>query len=1029
MKKTLALFLAMMMVFSCGIYAIELDTAEDAAETVAEEAVLAANASVELKPGLNIWTGTTAPYTFDGDEATIDTEKFVISGAKVVDKDSNGNNSLVFNKQFQYMALKNELFPVIEVSRPVRVTMKVLQHNGQVRLCAADRAPNAENDTLWAAADVWTNNSGTVGARSFDVIATQTFTYITNNSSMLKPSSGKDEDPGDTWKKPYQGSSFANLYLYKYSNNNYGAYYDDISIIPYYAIHFENNGGIGSNPLEYFYVEPGQSYTIKTPANFYTKDGKPSLGWAFTPDATEPITSFVPTPGKDITLYAVYDEDFVEDDVKPGLNLFTGTEEKLTFDGEGFDLAALTHIKTNSVTVGTKATNDNADNKALVLDKQGDYISFVNFPKTYVDRPFDIDIDMIYSGQIRYMAVDAYTSTLRENANSIVIYGKSATNWTHLDYTISGSQTTSTGTGGYLNNGYQQRMIPNIYVYMYSGISSPTYIDNLNITPYYRITYDANGGTGSAQAAEYFYVAQGKTYTLKNTKNDLVKGDLVFLGWATKPDATSKDIVTAIKPTLGEDVTLYAVYGKPITVTYMKDGEVVETVETTAGTNITVYTNLYTAAGADSWYLSWVNEEETINYNIASIAFDEDVVLHAVERSKTPVIGENFVVNGDLEGVGMPLRNTSGISEIVDGGDEEHGKIIKYTRGGGYSKLGTCINWEKGRKYRIECDIKTPIAASTCYCPTYGGKENAFAFGNTTANTWTHLTADYTYTSDAEANSGDALTIYVNPMANVENIVYYDNIYIAPYHKVTFNANGAEGTAPAVDWTLAETYTITADEGEMFKDGYYLAGWATSADGEVVESVATESGKDIELFAVWAPVADENAPASNSDDFSMRAGDKAGMRFYASVTAAQKNEAVEYGFIAARADILNTIGVNAAELTLGLTYNGHGEGKLFVKGAAYVKDGDTVTLDKFIEETDDGDVIFAAVCTGLDITNKTQVTTKFVVRPYINIGGVYAYGKPVVKSLYEVAQTIDTTDLPADIIEYIDAVITTATAE
>ena len=74
MKKTLVLFLATMMVFAFGVCAVTLDTAENAAETVAEDTAVLA--TVELKPGLNVFTGTTKPYTFDGAEAEVDTEKF-----------------------------------------------------------------------------------------------------------------------------------------------------------------------------------------------------------------------------------------------------------------------------------------------------------------------------------------------------------------------------------------------------------------------------------------------------------------------------------------------------------------------------------------------------------------------------------------------------------------------------------------------------------------------------------------------------------------------------------------------------------------------------------------------------------------------------------------------------------------------------------------------------------------------------------------------------------------------------------------
>lgn len=1009
MKKTLALFLAMMAIFAFGVCAIELDTAENAAEVAAEEtAVLAA---VELKPGLNVYTGTTKPYTFDGAEAEVDTEKFNFTATvETYATSANAENKAMhIDKTYEHFGLKE--FPVIELERPVILKFNALNYSGQVRYCVIGDVKAGREK-----ADVVT----TLNKGNFTYVATastQTQTNVANQGASAFV---------DSYATDYEGKPFENIYFYGYSGTM-NAYVDDLAVIPYYAINFNNNGGVGSNnPVEYFYVDEGESYTIKTPANFYTKDGKPSLGWALTPDATEPITSFVPTPGKDINLYAVYDEDFVEDEVKPGLNMFTGTEDALTFDGEGFDLAALTNLKTNSVTVETKEVTAGDGNKALAMNARNDYISFVNFPKVNVDRPFSVALDIFYSGQVRYMAVDEYNFNNSTKADSIVIYGKSKTAWTPLTYTISGSQTNSTGTGGHLNSGYQQRQIPNIYVYMYTALAATensTYIDNLKLIPHYKVNYNVNGGTGSAIANEYFYVAAGSAYTLKNTANDLVKGDLVFVGWALTPDATVNDVVTTVTPELGKDVTLYAVYGTPVVVTLVKDGTEYAKYNTYADNVITVNGSYF--ANADNYYVNWQTEDgKAVIAN--KYTFNENATLNAVKYARKMTIGENAFSNGDFEENYIEVRPSAGNLFIVED-DEEHGNVLKYQRiNSGYGSVQRGVIWETGRKYRIEYDAKLPAAVANQYNRVYGGADHAAAGTAAIANEWVHTGVDYLHTATSEPTNGDVFTLYINPVpAGVENIVYYDNLKLIPYHKVTFNANGAEGTAPAVDFTLDATYTITAGAGELTKDGFYLAGWATSADGEVVESVDTVVGEDIELFAVWAPVADENAPESDSENFSMRAGEKAGMRFYASVTASQKSEATEYGFVVARADILEAIGYDNAELKIGLDYNGNSEGKLYVKGAAYVAGTE---LDKYITE-EDGKIIFAAVCTGLDITNKTQVTTKFVVRPYINIGGAYAYGKPVVKSLYEVAKMIDTSTLHEDIVTYINTIIATAEAE
>ena len=726
-------------------------------------------------------------------------------------------------------------------------------------------------------------------------------------------------------------------------------------------------------------------------------------------------------------------------ELKPGLNIYTGTTA--AFDFEGIDKSISQRITVGSsyynlrdksiaavsyVEFETKATASNASNMAIMLTGSYPHFTFERDAFAAVEAGRPVRLSFNYCSNANGEPINFIRNGLNVTSPKLGGMTTTNTNGSWVAYTADFTSTADATNGGAPTPFVDDtKDIKSLVIMKQNNNSNKVWIDDLSLVPYYKLSYDLNGGTGTVPAHEYFLEKSGSKYRINGSGTGLTKDGKYFAGWALTPDATVNDVVTKVTPELGKDVTVYAVYGKPVKVTFMQGGKEVKTVNTFAGKKVDAsVSSLYTSAGADTWCMPWVNEDNTIVYNTIT-TFEEDTVLYAVERAKNPVIGENFIINSDVEGEGFPMRPTAGIAEIVDSGDSVHGKVIKFTRGGGYSKLGVCINWETGRKYRIEYDIKTPIAVDTHYCPTYGNVEHANGQGSTTANAWKHYAADYTYKDEVDAHAGDALTIYVNPMNGVENVVYYDNIKFIPYHKVTFNANGAEGTAPAVDFTLAKSYEITAGAGDLTKDGFYLAGWATSADGEVVESVDTVVGEDIELFAVWAPVADENAPESDSENFSMRAGDKAGMRFYASVTASQKSEATEYGFVVARADVLSSIGYDNAELKIGLEYKGNGEGKLYVKGAAYAAGTD---LDKYITE-EDGKIIFAAVCTGIDVTNKTQVTTQFVVRPYINIGGVYAYGKPVVKSLYEVAQAIDTAELPAEIVTYINTIIATAEAE
>ncbi|MBR3864277.1 MAG: InlB B-repeat-containing protein, partial [Clostridia bacterium] len=95
-----------------------------------------------------------------------------------------------------------------------------------------------------------------------------------------------------------------------------------------------------------------------------------------------------------------------------------------------------------------------------------------------------------------------------------------------------------------------------------------------------------------------------------------------------------------------------------------------------------------------------------------------------------------------------------------------------------------------------------------------------------------------------------------NVTANVELFAIWEDIPVVKYN-VTFNANGGTGTMSPVEY--AGTYTLptcafTAPDGKKFK------GWATTANGEVINGTTYNVTADVELFAIW-----EDIPVVNFD--------------------------------------------------------------------------------------------------------------------------------------------------------------------
>jgi phi13 family phage major tail protein len=85
-----------------------------------------------------------------------------------------------------------------------------------------------------------------------------------------------------------------------------------------------------------------------------------------------------------------------------------------------------------------------------------------------------------------------------------------------------------------------------------------TYLKNLMAAPSatYRVTYDLMGGTSSTIEDET--VNAGSSVNLDDGTNITAPSGKVFVGWATRDDATTPNVTSPYTPS--GDVTLYAIY-------------------------------------------------------------------------------------------------------------------------------------------------------------------------------------------------------------------------------------------------------------------------------------------------------------------------------------------------------------------------------------------------------------------------------------------------------------------------------------
>lgn len=224
---------------------------------------------------------------------------------------------------------------------------------------------------------------------------------------------------------------------------------------------------------------------------------------------------------------------------KANINLWTGNSKVFTFD----DLSGLT------LTSQSASPTDPTDKTVKLGNWNSVGLSSANWG-IEADRPVELSF--------KYYAVSGTLSVrlnqvIDSELGNVVAYFTTTKNaWTNYSKTII-PKDSYTHNGSLAWAGGENAVLNNIFLRIWG--SGEIYIDDLAVVPYYKVTYDANGGEGAPEH-EYFLA---RTYTVNDTAIPTREG-YEFVGWATSEQATADDVVLEVTPTYGEDITLYAVW-------------------------------------------------------------------------------------------------------------------------------------------------------------------------------------------------------------------------------------------------------------------------------------------------------------------------------------------------------------------------------------------------------------------------------------------------------------------------------------
>ena len=255
--------------------------------------------ALELTPGLNILTGTSQPYDFEGDNyGVIFCGESAENGVKVYATASNPQNkaaSLGKNKQYFYF----KDFPHIEKERPVNYSFDYV-YGGQLRVLM-----NGDDSGFQALLCKYISNGKTTAwaKTPYTSNARKSVEGLTNGGDL----------------KYIGGEDITNLSFMNYSATAATSYFDNISIVPAYRLSFDLQGGIGFAEDIYTF---DKTYSSLPDSSKVAKAGYTFVGWSTEKDSTEAVTTATFEQGKDLVLYAVWQKNV--DDSTMLIELYDG---------------------------------------------------------------------------------------------------------------------------------------------------------------------------------------------------------------------------------------------------------------------------------------------------------------------------------------------------------------------------------------------------------------------------------------------------------------------------------------------------------------------------------------------------------------------------------------------------------------------------------------------------------------------------------------------------------------------------------
>lgn len=717
--------------------------------------------------------------------------------------------------------------------------------------------------------------------------------------------------------------------------------------------------------------------------------------------------------------------------------MLTGTTEPFTFEGmTDEEIGTVIDYKAGNIAPLNNPLKNDANNSDKVVGAAVETASWIQLitkseaGQIRVEAGRPVSVDFLYVGDnTAGTAIFWYNQSWKGQTRNQLL--PATEDWTQFSDKI----TLTVDAAGYL---------------LHVNPKTHMYFDDYSIIPDYKITYHKNDGSSSSE----WYSGKNTSYTPSkdNFNSDILSQDgglFMQIGWSTEQNAEVPMTSVALA---NEDVELYPVF------------EAVEQHPLTVdGSSFVNAKNGSVSIRYDGSEPVWTVDKGNTNCDIAengnvltltATGYNGVATVTAVADGVKRTVSVQFIGSVKKARPGLNMLTGTTDSFTFEGmTDDEIGWVINYT-GGNIAPMDNTVQSEANRSKRIvgtseasgsswhqlitavesdkvRVEAGRPVSVKLLYISD--ATDTAAFWCNTS---WKDMqknllaaTADWTpYSNQKLVLNADATgyLLHTHPKTHI----YFDDYSIVPYYKVTYvNEN---------DEVLASEYVLYGTDGKLLTsyapkksllpNADLIAAISTEKGGANIDSVAL-ANEDITLYVTY-----HDLSPKNTEEYGIRLGAVRGMRMTSFVSALQRSFADEYGFLVALDssftdgdysalvfpdEMKGNTALAEGKTSVGLLADGTTK---FIYATAYDKasGADIHKVGKFGDE--DGFLINAVI---INISDK-DYRTNFAVRPYLRVGDSYFYGDVMVKSIKDVAESLDDAykdSLSDEDFEYIDAIL------